>query len=146
MTDKEAPIITGRCYCGQITITARNKPQAITYCHCEDCRRTTGAPVAVFAAFADRDLTLTPNEGRTVKVTPGVARSFCDNCGTPLTGRYDYLPGTVYIGVALLDQADELVPQLHAHERHRLSWLHIQDDLERFPNSARSKLHISNKP
>ncbi|MEM7283730.1 MAG: GFA family protein [Pseudomonadota bacterium] len=145
MTDKESPSITGRCYCGQITIAATKTPQAITYCHCEDCRRTTGSPVAVFAAFADADLTLTPNEGQKVSVTPGVTRSFCSNCGTPLTGRYDYLPGMVYVGVAVLDQADELEPQLHAHESQRLPWLHIQDNLERFPNSARSKLKSANK-
>lgn len=73
-------------------------------------------------------------------MTPGVTRTFCGMCGSPLTGRYDYLPGIVYIGLGLLDQADCLVPTLHSHEGNRLTWLHIDDGLERHAGTATSKL------
>ena len=52
MTDAP-PRFTGRCYCGGITLSAQESPQTIAYCHCTDCRRITGAPVAAFAAFAE---------------------------------------------------------------------------------------------
>ena len=138
--DDMAIKITGRCYCGTTEIRATQEPQAVAYCHCIDCRRVTGAPVAVFAAFNERAVTFTPNEGRKVAVNPGVERTFCVDCGSPLAGRYDYLPGQVYIAVGVLDQAVDLVPQLHAHESQRLKWLHIDDNLERFTTSSRSRL------
>ena len=141
LADSEAAApITGRCYCGAMTIEAHEWPQTVTYCHCSDCRRVTGAPVAAFAAFDDSAVTVAPDEGQKVSITPGVERSFCRHCGSPLTGRYDYLPGQVYISLGLLDQANDLAPQMHAHASQRLCWLHIDDDLERATSSARDQL------
>jgi len=132
--------ITGRCYCGATTIRAIRPPQTVAYCHCTDCRRVTGAPVAAFAAFDEAAVTVAPDEGRRVSINPGVERTFCGTCGSPLTGRYDYLPGQVYVPVGVLDQAAQLVPQLHAHEANRLPWLHIDDDLERISSTSRERL------
>ena len=140
-SDDTAAAITGRCYCGATTISATQMPQTIAYCHCIDCRRVTGAPVAAFAAFDETAVTFSPDEGRKVVANPGVMRTFCAACGSPLTGRYDYLPGQVYIAVGVLDQASDLAPQLHAHESQRLTWLHIDDDLERFATTSR--LHLA---
>ena len=135
--------ITGRCYCGATSITSESAPTAVALCHCVDCRRITSAPVAAFAAFAETDIHFAPDEGQSVEVNEGVRRSFCRSCGTTLTGRYDYLPGTVYVGLGLLDQADELEPTVHSHEGQRLRWLHIDDSLPRFVASARSMLNDS---
>ena len=71
---------------------------------------------------------------------PGVSRTFCGHCGSPLTGRYEYLPGQVYLPIGVLDQAAELPPVVHAHADNQLSWLNIQDDLERCAISARARL------
>lgn len=142
MTDDDTPpMITGQCYCGVTRIQATARPTAVAYCHCIDCRRVTGAPVAAFAAFDSAQVTFSPDEGRAVNVTPGVTRTFCETCGSPLAGRYDYLPGTVYIAVGLLDQADTIPPELHAHFGEKVMWLHIHDDLERHAGSARSRLN-----
>lgn len=142
MADEAKPAeITGRCYCGATAIRATQAPLAVAYCHCADCRRVTGAPVAAFAAFDAAAVAFSPDEGREVTANPGVARRFCAACGSPLAARYDYLPGQIYVALGLLDQANDLVPQLHAHESQRLKWLHIEDDLERFPNSSRSRLN-----
>ncbi|MBP5857717.1 GFA family protein [Marivibrio halodurans] len=135
-----APAVTGRCYCGTTTIRAARAPETVAYCHCADCRRVTGAPVAAFAAFDEDGVTFTPDEGRRVTVNPGVSRSSCPHCGSPLAGRYDYLPGKIYIAIGLLDQANDLAPRLHSHAGERLSWLHIDDGLERFGTSARARL------
>jgi len=138
--DDTLAVITGRCYCGATTIRAAQMPREIAYCHCTDCRRVTGAPVAAFAAFDEAAITFSPNEGRSVAANPGVMRTFCADCGSPLAGRYEYLPGQVYVAIGVLDQASDLAPQLHAHESQRLKWLHIDDDLERFAMTSRSRL------
>ena len=143
--DDTAAVITGRCYCGATTITATQLPQTVAYCHCKDCRRVSGAPVAAYAAFDETAVTFSPDGGRKVHVNPGVVRSFCADCGSPLADRYDYLPGQVYIAVGVLDQADDLAPQLHAYESQRLTWLHIDDDLERFATTSRARLSVSAK-
>lgn len=137
----EPPIVTGRCYCGATRIRATAPPIAIAYCHCSDCRRVTGAPVAAFAAFEEAAILFSPDEGqRAPPAHPGASRTFCPSCGSPLAGRYDYLPGQVYVALGLLDQANDLAPQLHAHADERLTWLHIEDDLPRTAASSRAEL------
>ncbi|MEM1384109.1 MAG: GFA family protein [Pseudomonadota bacterium] len=132
--------ITGRCYCGAISFRATAWPTAVAYCHCIDCRRVTGAPVAAFAAFPEGAVVFLPNEGRSIEANSGALRSFCANCGSSLTGRYAYLPGQVYVPLGIIDQADALPPQIHAHGSQCLSWLRIEDGLTRASDSARKTL------
>lgn len=96
--------------------------------------------MAAFAAFDEAMVVFAPDGGQRVSVNPGVSRAFCPACGSPLAGRYDYLPGQVFIPLGILDQANQFVPQMHAHEAERLTWLHINDDLERVAETARSTL------
>lgn len=137
MSEVQTPVFTGRCYCGAITLRAMAPPQTVSYCHCSDCRRATGAPVAAFVAMEEGTVEFLPNAGREVSVSAGVIRTFCGECGSSLMGRYNYLPGQIFLSLGVIDQADALVPELHSHAAERLSWLHISDDLERVATSAR---------
>ena len=137
--------ITGRCYCGKTTLQSNQPPLAVTYCHCSDCRRVTGAPVAAFASFEEEAITFNPGKGKEVRVNDGVIRSFCDHCGTPISGCYDYLPGVVYIAIGILDQADKYAPEVHAHNGNRLEWLNIVDGCPKFEGSARTLLNDADR-
>ena len=44
-------VLTGRCFCGAIRFTASAEPFQVSWCHCKDCRRQTGAPAVVWAGF-----------------------------------------------------------------------------------------------
>ena len=43
---------TGRCLCGAIRYRAGGAPKWIANCHCDSCRRVTGAPLTTYAGFA----------------------------------------------------------------------------------------------
>jgi len=114
ITDDTTKALTGHCYCGAISFCASEQPLSVVYCHCDSCKRSTGAPVAAFASLDDTAVTFSPNEG-----------------------------SKVFISLGVIDQADELVPTLHCHESERFSWLSIDDDLERIETSARAALNDS---
>ncbi|WP_255417518.1 GFA family protein [Maritimibacter sp. 55A14] len=44
-------ITTGGCLCGATRFRAIGPNKGAGYCHCESCRRHTGAPVAAFVVF-----------------------------------------------------------------------------------------------
>jgi hypothetical protein len=132
-------VITGRCYCGAVLLKANARPECVTYCHCSDCWRLTGAPVAAFAGFAMGSVDVTPDPGRRTP-RPDVARRFCPECGSALTAEFQYLPGQVYVPLGILNDADKLEPEGHAHFESRLCWLEINDDLPRSAESARERL------
>ena len=52
-------VYSGRCLCGAIKFEARGKPKGIFWCHCDSCRRHTGAPCKVQA----EDLLLSGQQG-----------------------------------------------------------------------------------
>ncbi|NSX54452.1 GFA family protein [Sulfitobacter sp. 1151] len=137
--------MTGRCYCGASSLTANVPPHAISYCHCSDCRRVSGAPVAAFTAFALDDISFAPALGVPTHHTATTKRWFCVNCGSPLAACFDYLPGQIYVPLGLLDQAPDLPPQLHSHWGEKLSWLNIHDDMPKADASARTALANSHK-
>ena len=132
--------ITGRCYCGGITLSAQEAPRTVAYCHCTDCRRITGAPVAAFLAFEENAVQVSPAWPTSKSFAPGVTRWSCPDCGSPLAAAFDYLPGQLYIPLGLIDQAAQLPPELHAHDGYRLPWLQIVDDIPRVGGSSRTIL------
>lgn len=142
-TDENKAEYTGRCYCGARRFEATESPQAIAYCHCADCRRATGGPVAAFAAFAETAIEFFPDEGRIAGAAGAARRRFCPDCGSPLAARYDYLPGQVYVALGVIDQAETLAPQVHAHENERLPWLLLGDDAPRLNASSRAVLQAA---
>ncbi|MEM6341781.1 MAG: GFA family protein [Pseudomonadota bacterium] len=115
----------------------------VAYCHCADCRRASGAPVAAFAAFPEDLVEITSEKVAVAAPNPGVRRAFCSACGSPIWSSYDYIPGQIYVSLGLLDQAADLAPKLHAHADERLTWLHIDDKLDRIEGSSRDTLNAS---
>ena len=141
----DADTLTGRCYCGQAMVVARAAPQTVAYCHCNDCRRVSGSPVSVVAAFAPEDLTWTPPLGPGASHNEGVRRWFCPECGSPLAARYAYLPNQFYVPVGLFDDVSQLKPQSHSHSGSQVTWLHMSDKLPRTEGSNRATLAIAAK-
>ena len=124
-----------------MTLACATPPLTVAYCHCADCRRWTGAPVAAFAAFERAALTATPAFGAPAVHNPGVERWNCAACGSPLAARVDYIADQVYVPLGLLDQIDNMPPQLHSHAEKAPPWLHLADDLPRSTGSARDTLN-----
>ena len=54
---------------------------------------------------------------------------------------FDYLPEQVYVPLGVLDQADQLAPEVHCHADKTLPWLHIEDETDRIAGSGRASLN-----
>ncbi|MEM8980835.1 MAG: GFA family protein [Pseudomonadota bacterium] len=137
----DSPVNEGRCYCGARTISVAGSPEAVTYCHCSDCRRVSGAPVSAFAAFAEDNIKVLPDDGKSVSPIAGVTRHFCPECGSPLLARYAYLPGQVYVAVGLFDDPTPFAPKHHSHFGEKLPWLCLTDALPKSHASGRDSLN-----
>lgn len=121
----------GGCRCGAVRLTARADPIWRSYCHCDDCRKATGAPVTVFVGFA-REVLAFEGEARCAFRSGSAERGFCGRCGSPLDYRDAELPGQIYVYLGVMDEPERFAPTLHAFESERLPFLHIKDDLPRF--------------
>jgi len=85
--------------------------------------------MTTYVGLADghwRWLTGTPKVFRS---SPGVERTFCPNCGTPLSFRSEKMSGVMHLYVANMAEPDRFAPTLHVSSEERLAWFKIDDGL-----------------
>jgi hypothetical protein len=117
----------GGCLCGAVRFRVRGPAKWTAYCHCESCRRQTGAPVAAYAGFERDQVAFTAGEPARYASSPGVARRFCAICGSPLTYEGERWPSEVHFHVGAFDAPEDFAPTGHAFAEERLAWLHIAE-------------------
>jgi len=116
----------GGCLCGAIRFIATGQPKGVYWCHCQSCRRHSGAPVSVFVAFEHAAYTVTKGEITKFDSSPGrTRRGFCAKCGSTLTCESARLSTETHFHVGAFDDAARLQPTRHVFPGERLPWLHI---------------------
>jgi hypothetical protein len=133
MSDSERKL-SGGCMCGAVRYEAVGEPTGVIYCHCESCRRHTGAPVSALAGFRRDSVRFTQGERKQYASSVGVGRGFCAECGTTLTweGDGEELGPLIEIHMGTLDDPGALTPTCHVHHDERLSWFDTAGALPRY--------------
>lgn len=122
---------TGRCLCGRIVFTAHGPPLWVTHCHCNSCRRSTGAPITTFVGYDAHQVEFI-GDRKFFASSPDVRRGFCGDCGTPLTYESAHTGTEVHFYVSVMDEPDAFRPTAHVYYRDHIKWLELNDDLPRF--------------
>lgn len=136
----EDKITNGGCMCGAIRFRAIGREKGAGYCHCQSCRRQTGAPVAAFVVFAADQVRWVQGDRKRYESSPSRFRSFCDTCGASLAFEdYSHEPALVEFHISALDHPNEFPPNEHTHYLERISWLDLSDELTKFPGSMQIK-------
>ena len=117
--------LTGRCLCGALRYRVSGEPLWVAHCHCESCRRASGAPLTTYAGFATDRFAYLQGKPVSYESSPGALRDFCGGCGTSLTYRGARWPDEVHILVATLDRPEAVTPTREAFAEERLPWLHL---------------------
>jgi hypothetical protein len=108
----------------------------VVYCHCRDCRKANGAPVSLFVGYLRRQIETERGTPRSYESSPGVRRSFCGDCGSPLSYEDERLPGEIHIPVGVFDDPEVFEPRAHSWASQQLSWFELGDELHRHPRSS----------
>ncbi len=134
-----AEVHAGNCLCGRVRFEASGEPLWVAHCHCASCRRNTGSAVATFVGFREKDFRYTQGAPKVYESSPGVKRSFCADCGTPLTYGGARAPGEVHAYLGVMDDAARYPATVHVFTEEALPWLHIQDQAKRFKKTGRDE-------
>jgi len=124
--------LNGGCLCGAVRYQLQSAPFDAGYCHCQLCRRSTGAPVVAFATVPMADFVLTGAEPRRRRSTDFGERWFCAECGTQIAMHVDHQPDTIDFTIASLDSPDAVRPQFHIFFGENISWFDSFDNLPRY--------------
>jgi hypothetical protein len=123
--------LTGGCACGAVRYRLASAPFDAGYCHCELCRRSSGAPVLAFATVPLRDFVLVSGQPRRRRSSEFGERWFCADCGTQLAMHVDHQPDTIDFTLCSLDEHDALRPTFHLFVASTPRWFRIADTFPR---------------
>lgn len=112
----------GGCLCGDVRFRAEGAPKWVVWCHCQSCRRHSGAPAAAFVAFDEEHVEVTRGEITKFASSPDMRRGFCARCGSTITCQGGPRPGEVHFHLGAMDQPERLVPTSHVFPEERLPW------------------------
>jgi hypothetical protein len=130
--------LKGGCQCGAVRYQVNGTPQHVALCHCNDCRKSAGAPMVAWAAFAEGEFTLLQGDLTTFNSSGSAMRSFCGTCGTGIAYRNaEFLPGIVDIQTLTLDDPNALPAGSHIQVAERIGWMaeaHSLPEFQRFPS------------
>lgn len=127
----------GQCLCGAVKFEAEGKPMWVAHCHCHSCRRNTGCAVTTFVGLKQEQFRYVEGSPKSFTSSPGVSRSFCSDCGTPLAYEGEHCPDEIHIYVSTFDHPEVFAPTVHVFTAEQIPWLHMDDGLKRYKGRGR---------
>ena len=115
----------GGCLCGAVRFRARGAPKWRIWCHCQSCRKHSGAPASAFAAFDETEVEVTKGEITKFASSPGMLRGFCSTCGSTLTCQGSPTPDELHFHIGAFDRPEGLAPMAEFFSEERLPWMHV---------------------
>jgi hypothetical protein len=128
MSDNTAEHFEGGCICGAVRFVAIGPPKSVAWCHCQSCRKHSGAPVSVFALYDRAAYMVTKGEIAKFDSTPGrTRRGFCSRCGSTLTCESVQSPHETHFHVGAFDDPAKFQPTRQIFPEEQLPWLHLSE-------------------
>jgi hypothetical protein len=128
----------GGCLCGAVRYAVEGPPLSSGVCHCETCRRAASAPRLPFVGVLSAGFRFTRGLPVDYPSSPGVTRSFCGECGSPLTYRRSDAPDELDVMTVSLDDPNAVPPTFHVWVSEALAWDEIAGPLRQYPRGRDS--------
>ena len=122
----------GGCLCGRVRYRIDGEPIISATCQCRSCRRAGAAAIVPWIHLDASTFTYTAARPVEYASSAGVTRTFCGQCGTPLTYRKASYGPMLDVTTCSLDDPDAFPPMAHFWASHALRWLRLSDELPRF--------------
>ena len=114
----------GSCLCGEVNFTYKSEPRMFLMCHCTDCQKSTGSPVASIIIIPEDDFSIN-GPTSSYECEAKVTRSFCKICGSQIFSRIESAPGIVAIKTGVLDEQPNIKPNLVCWTKSKPDWFEI---------------------
>ncbi|PHV12435.1 GFA family protein [Chitinimonas sp. BJB300] len=123
----------GGCQCGAIRYQVTGRHLTAALCHCLICRKANAAPAVAWVMYKEDQVRFLHERPTEYSSSLEGRRGFCPRCGTQISFVSGLMPGLIDLTICSLDTPNDIAPDVHAFESRRLSWLHLADQLPRYP-------------
>lgn len=133
MTANATPDLGGRCYCGAVGVQSASPPTSIINCHCNQCRRLSGAAFTTWLSLP-RQATVISGKANLQHFAPSEngLRYFCKHCGTHVFTEDKRMPDILGVPAGILSTALPSNPSGHYFFSDKAKWTACGDDTPKF--------------
>lgn len=128
--------LIGKCMCGAVRYSVPDRFEYAMYCHCSECRRTTGSAFKPLAGIKRDKLNIVSGQDNVLRYGDAIGHDVhCATCGSLL---YSVVREGAFVHVAMGTLVDEprIRPSMHIFVGSKASWYEITDDLPQFQRFA----------
>ena len=146
MSNERPDKVAGRCLCGDVQFEYWGAPLKVLHCHCESCRRHTSCPITTFVCVDKRSFRYTKAAPAAYASSPGVTRTHCGHCGSPIAYESNRNPMQIDLYVGTLTDPNAVEPAFHVHVAQQLAWFETADVLPRYELAQREATPVRYGP
>ena len=126
---------TGSCLCRAITYNTNTAPLRTFNCHCEDCRKCSGAPYLTNIFVKEGDLYIQGNLKSYIHKSESgnkITKKFCEQCGCQMFSLNEGRPGLVRIHAGTVNELEVIKPQGDVWVSKKIPSIKIDESLDQF--------------
>lgn len=134
MDDSGPLFLEGGCACGTVRYRLGERPYDTGWCHCRVCQRVSGSGGMVFTTIQLDHYRIVAGEDHvgSFASTDFGTRTYCRQCGSPLTIHVRHQPDEIDIAAGTLDDPEEIAPSFHLYAAEAPSWMPMTAFLPRY--------------
>jgi hypothetical protein len=117
--------ISGSCFCNTVQFRLSDAPKAVVNCHCNFCRKHSGAAFATYAVVPETVLEIISGQDSisAFQFKENAHKHFCKQCGSPIYNRNVRYPGLCMIYLGSISASLNMAPTVNIYCESQLAWV-----------------------
>lgn len=127
--------LSGQCHCGTVRWSATLPPKIVINCHCNMCRKLSGADYSSWVVFPASQFRLLAGEQSVSRyqATAHTFKSFCSTCGSTVSAiNNSKFPDCIYVARGNITDDIDLPVQFQVFTNDKAPWVFLSDSIPVF--------------
>lgn len=135
--------LRGSCLCTRVQFEVVEPTTAAANCHCEYCRRSSGAPFVTRMVIPNPRFAITTgtNHLKWYESSPGTERGFCIFCGSTLLFKSKNCGDEVHFTMSNLIDPPDRNPEYNCFSDRKAKWVQLDENLRNLPSTSKEMSH-----
>ena len=133
-------MVTGECFCGEVTYQVSGKLRDAKSCHCSRCRKAFSSQASAYAAVNPQEFTWLSGENILTSYVgeQGFGLQFCSQCGSTLCGIFNEKVHGITLGCVNGDPDIEI--GMHIYVGSKATWEVIPEGILQYKEDVSDSL------
>jgi hypothetical protein len=126
--------ISGSCFCNAVLYKLSVAPKAVVNCHCNFCRKHSGAAFSTYAVVSEAALEITAGQDSisAFQIKDKAYKHFCKYCGSPIYNKNERYQGLCMVYLGGISESSNIVPTANIYCESQLAWVPAVAEIRNF--------------